>query len=166
MVCTQAINQYFGKKLKSSEHELAASTIENVSTSTQCTSDSDSAVAELVEKTAPVQLIDCIANDISKKGEPKSQLNFQDYSFPKDNDGRRFQPKWFQTFEWIEYSKQKDRLFCYPCRQFSIVNAKDAFTSSGFNSWKTALSAGKGLKRHETSSNHIGAMLAWKDSQS
>lgn len=147
------------KKQKPSSSKTADSEIDQPSTSEQ------RSTAEKSTTVPSLQTNDDTPKDISKRGEQKSMQNFDGFSFPKNNDGRCFQPKWIDTFEWIEYSKQTDKLYCYACRQFSIINPNDAF-SGGFNAWKTALSAGKGLKRHAASANHIGAMQSWKESQS
>ncbi|KAL0973799.1 hypothetical protein UPYG_G00211300 [Umbra pygmaea] len=56
---------------------------------------------------------------------------------------RAFQQKWFDSFEWLEYSASRNSVFCFSCRifgkQVSRVN-KDMITSSvGFSNWKRAL---------------------------
>lgn len=101
--------------------------------------------------------------DISKKSEEKITQNLRGQSFPKRSDGRSFQPNWIEKFNWIEYSKQTDKVYCYPCRQFGIGNATDMFISSGYNGWKRALSAGQGFQKHESSTFHINSMLSWKE---
>lgn len=104
--------------------------------------------------------------DISKKGEEKKKQNFHGYMFPKDpNTHRSFQEKWLESFEWIEYSGEKDAVYCYPCRQFGITNSSDVFCRQGYNNWQKALSKGKGFKMHESSNSHISAMLSWKEYQ-
>lgn len=103
--------------------------------------------------------------DISLKGQEKIEQNFHGQNFRKTN-GRSFQPKWIESYGWIEYSKQLDGIFCYACRQFSIGNLRnDVFITTGFNNWKNALSAGQGLKKHESSSTHIKAMLSWNENE-
>lgn len=75
--------------------------------------------------------------DISPKGKEKIKQNFHGQSFPKTNQ-RSFQPKWIESYGWIEYSKQLDGIFCYACRQFSTgnINRNDVFITTGFNNWK------------------------------
>lgn len=101
--------------------------------------------------------------DISPIGGKKIEQKFIGYKFPKQTDGRSFQSKWLQTFSWLEYSKERDAAFCFPCRQFSIANSNDIFCSIGYQKWEKALAKGQGLKKHETSSNHLSAMVAWKE---
>lgn len=36
--------------------------------------------------------------------------------FPKDANGRSFQPNWVDISEWMEYSEECDAGFCYACR--------------------------------------------------
>lgn len=42
------------------------------------------------------------------------------------------------SFQWLEYSIQKDAIFCYPCRVFGTTTNKseDTFVSTGFRNWK------------------------------
>lgn len=104
--------------------------------------------------------------DISRKGQDKIAQNFRGQSFPKQNDGRSFQPSWIEKFIWIEYSKQTDKVYCYACRQYGLGNANDVFSTDGYKGWKRALSAGQGFQKHEASSYHINSMLSWKEKQS
>lgn len=36
------------------------------------------------------------------------------------NKYRSFNSLWYSKYPWIEYSKQKDRIYCYYCRHFAI----------------------------------------------
>lgn len=101
-------------------------------------------------------------SDISLNGQEKKSQKFGGQSFPKQSDGRSFQLKWTEKYDWIEYSKINDKVYCYACRQFGIGTANDIFTTTGFNGWKRALTAGQGFQKHEASSFHINAMLSWK----
>ncbi|KAK0153462.1 hypothetical protein N1851_004849 [Merluccius polli] len=63
-----------------------------------------------------------------------------------------FCSSWFAARKWLEYSCEKDSIFCYACRNFgSNKNSTDAFTTTGYNNWRHALVRGKGLGRHESS---------------
>ncbi|WVZ98180.1 hypothetical protein U9M48_043649 [Paspalum notatum var. saurae] len=58
--------------------------------------------------------------------------------FPQHNSGgmRRFQPKWFDEFKWLEYSVHKDAAYCFVCYLFKDGDhGKDAFVSEGFRNW-------------------------------
>lgn len=104
--------------------------------------------------------------DISRKGEEKKNQNFENYAFKKHADGRSFQSSWLTKFSWLEYSKEKDAAFCYACRQFGSANMSDVFTTTGYDKWQAALSAGKGFKKHESTSSHTNNMLSWKEKMS
>lgn len=65
------------------------------------------------------------------------------YSFPSTvigTKGRCFNSKWYEQYEWIEYSIAKDAVFCFPCRFFAHAtnNAEDRFVNLGFRDWKHA----------------------------
>ncbi|PWZ41132.1 Zinc finger MYM-type protein 1 [Zea mays] len=60
--------------------------------------------------------------------------------FPQHECGgmRRFQPKWFSEFNWLEYSVAKDAAYCFVCYLFKDNNkfpGGDSFVSGGFRNW-------------------------------
>jgi hypothetical protein len=60
--------------------------------------------------------------------------------FPQHECGgmRRFQPKWFSEFNWLEYSVDKDAAYCFVCYLFKDNNkfpGGDSFVSGGFRNW-------------------------------
>ena len=81
---------------------------------------------------------------------------------------RAFNPQWFKTYCWIEYSVQKDAIFCYPCCHFSTGSGRSekTFTHTGFHDWKHALGRHGILPSHDKCSSHKQAMAAWKQYQS
>ena len=74
--------------------------------------------------------------------------------FPKsncDNHRRSFQKEWYKQFSWVEYSIERNAVFCFACLHFlpqSFHDSDPAFTSSGFKNWKKALEQGRGLFKH------------------
>jgi hypothetical protein len=103
-------------------------------------------------------------SDISANG--KKLLQHKLSAYPKNKDKRSFQAEWFQRFKWLEYSKNADAAFCYPCRQFRSLGSKEnAFTSTGFRNWKMALSKDKGFEKHASSEVHITAVMMWQKKQ-
>lgn len=104
--------------------------------------------------------------DISKFGEPLVRRDFSNVSFPK-TESRSFQPKWMDKYSWVEYSVERDAIFCYACRQYpssSSTNNPDlTFTVNGFKSWKKALETKKGLPRHERTTYHISAIASMQE---
>jgi hypothetical protein len=40
------------------------------------------------------------------------------HNFPKDRDARSFRPNWYKEFNWLEYSVDKDKAYCFYCYLF------------------------------------------------
>lgn len=78
---------------------------------------------------------------------------------------RSFQPSWYQAFPWIEYSVQKDCVFCFPCRFFGVCADKGP-TYIGFCDWKHARGKGGTLTCYRSCTKHKDATLSWKQYQS
>lgn len=76
----------------------------------------------------------------------------------KSIDGRKFQLHWLDRFDWIEYSVSRNAVFCNTCRQFGKPSQDTTFTISGFKSWQSALTKGRGLSRHNESTAHVDAV--------
>ena len=60
--------------------------------------------------------------------------------FPQHECGgmRRFQPKWFDEFKWLEYSMHTGAAYCFVCYLFkdsSKYPGGDAFVNEGFRNW-------------------------------
>ena len=90
--------------------------------------------------------------------------------YPMNEQNRSFQANWFKDRIWLEYSVQNDACYCYYCRHFSSndLNADVAFTVTGFNNWKKALTKQSGLIKHASSQSHITAAknyLSYKQQQ-
>ena len=81
--------------------------------------------------------------------------------------GRSFQAHWYKEFPLIEYSVEKDAIFCFPCRFFNLPCAKSmTFTHSGFCDWKHATGKHGILIYHDSKcSTHKDAVVAWKQFQ-
>lgn len=91
-------------------------------------------------------------------------------SYPKRAFGatlRSFNPAWYRSRPWLEYSVVRDACFCFPCRKYGSINERDVvFTLTGFNNWKAALERDKGLHRHASSHNHVHASTTWTQHKS
>ncbi|KAK9714896.1 hypothetical protein RND81_06G128900 [Saponaria officinalis] len=51
---------------------------------------------------------------------------------------RRFNENWLKKYKsWLEYSVEKDAVFCFPCYLFKEKNTPggDAFVNEGFRTW-------------------------------
>jgi hypothetical protein len=93
-----------------------------------------------------------------------------DVNFPKTSFGSRersFSSVWYNGRPYLEYSIEKDAVFCFCCRKFSLPGSagESAFRTGGFRNWKSALEKGKGFQKHESSAGHIHAMERWKEKQ-
>ena len=75
------------------------------------------------------------------------------YVFPQKLDGqiwRSFQRSWFDKYDWLEYSIEKDAAFCFYCFLFKKpvqhnTFGNDVFSKDGYTRWKTATAA---FKKH------------------
>ncbi|KAH7663320.1 Ribonuclease H-like protein [Dioscorea alata] len=68
------------------------------------------------------------------------------HNFPRKQQGkdlRSFKELWFQKFDWLEYSVEKDATYCFCCYLFKQPRSDklgiDAFTKTGFSNWKKAM---------------------------
>ncbi|KAJ1279796.1 hypothetical protein BS78_04G182900 [Paspalum vaginatum] len=51
------------------------------------------------------------------------------HNFPKGQDNRSFQKDWFKQYDWLEYSLEKDRTYCFYCYIFRNGKDDDKFNS-------------------------------------
>ena len=61
---------------------------------------------------------------------------------------------------WLEYSKQLDAAFCYPCRLFH-TGSEATFVLSGYRDWKHATGVKGMFNVYSTTKSHKEAMLNW-----
>ena len=108
-----------------------------------------------------------VPNDLGKTSPNQPVINFPKSIFWKYI--RCFQSDWYDRFPWIEYSAERDTVFCFVCRNFLMIDTKDAkyiedtFITQGFNNWKTALEKDRGFQKHEKSESHVKAFSAWNE---
>ena len=63
------------------------------------------------------------------------------HDFPQREIGgmRRFNTTWFDKYDWLEYSVEKDAAFCFVCYLFkdktTSFGTHDAFVNGGFRGW-------------------------------
>ena len=86
--------------------------------------------------------------------------------FPSQTCGKRkrsFNSEWYKMFPWIEYSKESDSVFCFPCRFFASRPGRvdEAFISNGFHDWKHALGKKGALHKHSKSIAHKDALICF-----
>ncbi|XP_021828662.1 zinc finger MYM-type protein 5-like [Prunus avium] len=85
-----------------------------------------------------------IRDEVRRAYLQKGPCQPKDHTFPQtDLSGydRRFNVKWFDEFDWLEYSISKDAAFCLYCYLFKSnfrigQGCSDAFTEMGFRNWK------------------------------
>ncbi|KAL4100983.1 hypothetical protein QTP88_021004 [Uroleucon formosanum] len=81
--------------------------------------------------------------------------------YPKIKFGKRirhFSSKWFDSYNWLEYSIIDNSAFCFPCRFFARNKDKPIFISVGFKNWKNQNS---GLRKHNNSEEHMISNTMW-----
>lgn len=55
---------------------------------------------------------------------------------------------------WLEYSRLKNSVYCFPCRYFAFNNTDSIFISIGYKNWKNAM-VSKIFPRHDSSLDHL-----------
>ncbi|XP_022023478.1 zinc finger MYM-type protein 1-like [Helianthus annuus] len=60
--------------------------------------------------------------------------------------------------EWLVYSKELDKVFCFCCKLFRQGYKKGGLDNEGYSDWKHA---SQGLKDHEVSFEHLKHMHQW-----
>ncbi|KAF0691533.1 Uncharacterized protein FWK35_00035159, partial [Aphis craccivora] len=81
---------------------------------------------------------------------------------------RGFNSSYYVNNNWLEYSINKDAIFCYACRIFGNNHTEPTFTSVGFKNWKK-LCGSRGLKNgkqskldaHASTKTHLTCMAKW-----
>ena len=73
-----------------------------------------------------------------------------------------FNIKWYKRYPWLEYSKELDFVFCFPCRFFAKGPGRvdEAFILNGYHDWKHALGRKGALQKHDDSAVHKDAVIA------
>ncbi|KAF3833574.1 hypothetical protein F7725_024778 [Dissostichus mawsoni] len=69
--------------------------------------------------------------------------------FPKNTEGRSFQKMWYENKPWLEYSPEKDSMYCFSCRLFlneQKYSNKSAWRVAGVNNWKRGLDKCKNMQ--------------------
>jgi hypothetical protein len=103
--------------------------------------------------------------DILIEKGPKRDLSFQ--KGPKDKYSRRFSALFYNRVlsngehcdrDWLIYSKELDRVFCFGCKIFTKGHRKGQLANEGYNDW---IHLATRLKEHETSVDHVLNMTTW-----
>lgn len=96
---------------------------------------------------------------------PKRDLSIQ--KGPKDKFSRRFSTLFYTRIisngeecdrDWLVYSKELDKVFCFSCKVFTNGDRKGMLANDGFNNWSHL---GERLREHEKSAYHVMNMTSW-----
>jgi hypothetical protein len=73
----------------------------------------------------------------------RGRTRLDGHNFLKGPDKRSFLSAWYDKFDWLEYSVEKNAAFCFHCFLFKSSSngnhyGSDVFTKSGFTNWKKA----------------------------
>lgn len=81
--------------------------------------------------------------------------------FPHDGKNR-FSAKWYDEYEHLEYSLEKDAAFCFTCSLFRREKREEAWASVGVKTWSKMKSRGKDkpgkLQTHFLSESHRASL--------
>jgi hypothetical protein len=110
------------------------------------TSTDSAALADSTELSDSTALIDTTNVSPAYQTDPAIGNNAIEYNperitprvnFPKSRSGRKFNAKWYDTYDFIEYGISTDRVYCRSCRLFgsSFGHRDSAFSEKGFNDW-------------------------------
>ena len=118
------------------------------------------------------QTSDHTINDLSQNPEC-APCQPQLKQFPKQKIAkvyRSFRSSFYATYQWLEYSVEKDSVYCFYCRHFAKLDRDSrtktddrTFVASGFRNWKKCYGSDpkrNKLLKHQLSSAHSGAVAA------
>ncbi|XP_056694888.1 uncharacterized protein [Spinacia oleracea] len=103
--------------------------------------------------------------DILAVNGPKRDLTIM--KGPKDKLSRRFSSILYTRYlpngetcdrDWLVYSKELDKVFCFCCKIFKKGIGKGNLVNEGYNDWSHVCVR---LKEHETSVDHVLNMTIW-----
>ncbi|KAI3684618.1 hypothetical protein L6452_33842 [Arctium lappa] len=112
-------------------------------------------------------ILDCKMIDVLVAKGPKRDLSVK--KGPKDKFSKRFSATWYTRIlsngekcdrDWLVYSVELDKVFCFCCKIFKKRHGKGQLTNDGFGDWSHLSTR---LKEHETSIDHVMNMKTWYD---
>ena len=130
---------------------------------------SSSSICSISSNTSTSSGVTCVVpSDIASSSNmnPVQPIKSSYVSRSFGKSSRSFNQVWFRQFNWLEYSVQEDRAYCFACRFFATGNDKNVvFTKIGFMDWKHALGAKGILTLHDVSKSHKQAMITWQQAK-
>lgn len=76
---------------------------------------------------------------------------------------RSFNPAWYCTQPWLEYSVLWDSCFCFPIGNMPLPMKGMLFLLCGFKDWNAALECDWGLQKYESCHTHVQAAATWSE---
>ncbi|XP_065318894.1 uncharacterized protein LOC135926889 [Gordionus sp. m RMFG-2023] len=73
-------------------------------------------------------------------------------------DRRCFQPQWYKSFTWIEYSITRNAIFCFPCRNFPTQPQKGYLFVIGYQKFRKVKEF---LTAHGETNGHATNVILW-----
>lgn len=108
LILIKKINDLIGTGASNENVSVSSQSVENVASTS--TSSFQMPTSTQTQSTSTSQ----IPPDISPIGaDCKTPLKLS--NFPKNSDKRCFQKQWIDKYEWIEYSPNRDAVFCFIC---------------------------------------------------
>jgi hypothetical protein len=108
--------------------------------------------------------------DIFAQKGPRRDLSIK--KGPKDRYHKRFSALYYTRFlsngehcdrDWLVYSKELDKVFCFGCKLFTKGLRKGQLANEGCNDWSHIVAR---LNDHETSVDHVLNMTNWYELRS
>ena len=106
------------------------------------------------------------AEDLGTKESGPKQPVMSNKQYPV-RDGRRFNSGYYQKFKWIEFSRNTNEAYCYPCRHFSgnacnsgEILGKRVSIDIGYQKFKDIAES---CHKHENSKRHKNAIESWNN---
>lgn len=91
--------------------------------------------------------------------------NQPNITFPRRNIGgkqRAFNVLWYSKYEWLEYSKMRDSIFCFYCRHFTSDNSGYRDEVLIVNGYSDCKHIGNMLEKHNSSNIHKLSLEKYK----
>ena len=99
---------------------------------------------------------------------PDQTLVQPNIKFPatlKGNKHCSFRSEWYKRYRWLEYSRERDAAYYYPCHLFNTEPRKywETFTKTGFSDWKHAMGKDGIIPCHDCYKAHMQAIVSWQE---